>query len=403
MLKRRYVLGLILPFCCMNISYANINNVPAVLNQEASILDVTVPVSMPINVDGRGNVTVANNLEVLNGSYGPIELKSIEIRPKNGWSLADYGKDYSNSRVNQKEIGMQIWGKDVSAEDGFLDIAPQKIKGGDKKTINYDATVSTEANAITSNVADMVITVGWYGDGEIYAKYDNTVDSNYIKVDDDFIYVGDDEYVVVPEVIQGEEITHVNNMFKGNTKIKGVVLHDNITEMRYTFEGCTNLVEIPRLPYNLNVMLDTFRDCTSLTVSPELPRKLGTIEGAFRNTGLLKAPKIPEYVDVMMSAFRDTPITEAPEIPKRVKDMRYAFRGCSNLTSFPKIPESVKQMDYAFSKCANIGGELVVPKGVTTVDKLLSDTVNPITLKYYKGCSAVENYSAPSNVTKVKI
>jgi hypothetical protein len=86
-------------------------------------------------------------------------------------------------------------------------------------------------------------------------------DSDFIgDIDGQFQYVGDAEYVIVPEVIKGVRITSTACMFKGST-VKGVICDNpNITDMRAMFwDARTNEIEfIQNKPRSaLELMLNT--------------------------------------------------------------------------------------------------------------------------------------------------
>lgn len=140
---------------------ANTLTTPTIVNMEATILDVEVPLSMPINVDREGIVTTANNVTISNNSYGPIELSSISITPKNSWTLSDFDKDYSDSVLGLKEFGMEIDNESVDSS-GLLNLSNKFINGGETINIGYNASVSPQKESIVdSNIADVVFTVGW--------------------------------------------------------------------------------------------------------------------------------------------------------------------------------------------------------------------------------------------------
>lgn len=132
---------------------------PVTLNQEATILDVVVPLSFPVNVDNKGVVTVADNVEVVNNSIGPIKISDISIQSKDDWALSDFDKDYSAERVGLKEFSFKIEGQEISDS-----ITLNKVVNGlDKCSIDYDSRVAPQKDSISdSNIADIVLTINWY-------------------------------------------------------------------------------------------------------------------------------------------------------------------------------------------------------------------------------------------------
>lgn len=132
---------------------------PVTLNQEATILDVVVPLSLPVSVDRDGVVTVANNVEVVNNSNGPIKISDVSIQSKDGWTLSDFDKDYSAERVGLKEYSFKIEGQEIR-DSITLD---RVVNGLDKCSISYDSNISPQKESIVgSNIADVVFTIDWY-------------------------------------------------------------------------------------------------------------------------------------------------------------------------------------------------------------------------------------------------
>ena len=137
------MLSILLP----TLTYVAESVTPIDLSQEVSILDVTVPVEFPISVNNKGLVTVANNLKILNSSYGPIRVNSAKVIPKNGWVISDFEKDYSTSVVGAKEFGFKLDNAELS-DSGSIPIGNKVIKGGGSLSISYDSTIAPQKVSI---------------------------------------------------------------------------------------------------------------------------------------------------------------------------------------------------------------------------------------------------------------
>ena len=135
------LLGLLL--MTPTLTYGANLSTPAELNQEATLLDVTVPVSFPISVDNKGGITTADNVSIVNNSYGPIAIEKVSVTPKGNWSISDFDKDYSTSVVGSKEFGFKIDNKEVST-DGSTSISNKIVNGGSSIDISYDSTVAPQ-------------------------------------------------------------------------------------------------------------------------------------------------------------------------------------------------------------------------------------------------------------------
>jgi len=210
----------------------------AILNQEQTSFRVTVPTSLPIAVDSDGVVTTATDVEIHNNSYGPIVISDIQVDVANGWSLVDFDKDMSKSAVGLKEFGLSIQNDKVQP-DGSIALTPsswESVSGGGIKSFNYDAIVSPQKTALSDiNIANVVFVLGWAEN----SKYTLATDDDFIKIGDDFQYIGTDEYVEIPHVIQGENVESYKSMFAG-TSVKGVKsTNPNVINMGYMFAGST--------------------------------------------------------------------------------------------------------------------------------------------------------------------
>lgn len=114
-IKKKYILMLLLSIFLLIPSVANANSTytPKTLNKEETLIDVTVPLSLPVSVDSVGGVTVSNSVIIVNNTSGAIGVKGIRIEGSNGWSLTSFDKDYSSSKVGLKEFGFKLNGVEV--------------------------------------------------------------------------------------------------------------------------------------------------------------------------------------------------------------------------------------------------------------------------------------------------
>ena len=90
----------------------------------------------------------------------------------------------------------------------------------------------------------------------------------------------------------------------------------NIVRLYQTFQGCSNLIQAPKIPNNVTNMTFTFSECTNLS--------------------------------------------QAPDIPSGVKYMNCAFLDCKNLIQAPNIPSSAEYIDQTFYGCTKLSGKLTV-------------------------------------------
>lgn len=157
-----------------NINSANGNgNTPVLLDLDAPHFDVTVPTGLPIYVDSEGVVTTADDVYIINSSAGSITISGVEISGKNGWTTVDVSKDFSVTPVDTKEFSMTINGETTTGADSITFnsvnwpmIAAANDSDTDQFHLVYDATVAPQSTAVTTDIADVVFTVGWNLDGQ---------------------------------------------------------------------------------------------------------------------------------------------------------------------------------------------------------------------------------------------
>lgn len=132
-------------------------------------------------------------------------------------------------------------------------------------------TIGTIANMPISQDenCDTVITANAANYGDYEYSICNHSDTGYNTKDTCIItkYNGSAETVTIPSTINGIKVGVIgDNAFKGNTKIKKVILPDTVIDLQsYAFANCTNLESI-NTPDSLRVIRSSaFENCTSLT------------------------------------------------------------------------------------------------------------------------------------------
>lgn len=126
-------------------------------------LDVDVPLTLSLDVNRNGSVTKNNVLTVNNNGNKKVRVDEIKVDSEGDWTLSDYNKDYSYSKVGLKEFGVTVEGKDISKESTKdLNIVVDKGKSVD---IGYDFTIAPQSKGVAGeHIANMVIMLsldGW--------------------------------------------------------------------------------------------------------------------------------------------------------------------------------------------------------------------------------------------------
>ena len=203
---------------------------------------------------------------------------------------------------------------------------------------------------------------------------------------------------IIPNNVDSLELTF-NNC---SSLIKAPEIPNSVTYLRSTFTNCSLLAQAPKIPNSVTNMEGTFKGCTSLAKVPNIPENIFNLQETFYGcTSLEKAPVLPTKLTSMNRAFYGcTSLTESPKIPDKVTSIGSAFMGCTSLEKAPQIPDGVTFMYQTFKGCSMLEDTILIPNSVTSIDDCFTDTVKPITMKYYSTCTAAKNYSVPSNVTK---
>ena len=281
-------------------------------------------------------------------------------------------------------------------------------------------------------------------------------DFNYSSLDDGTIkitkYVGDAEEVEIPSMINGKNVTTIDDStFEGRNTIKSVTIPDSVTTIGHrAFGNCkslknidvsvdnsnyisengvlfdknkTKLIQYPRkkkdktyiIPEGVTTIGDlAFMNCNSL-ISVAIPDSVITIgDFAFERCRHLENITIPDSVTTIGDfAFRDcnslisvtisdsvTTIGNAAfalcggikniTIPNSVTIIGYdAFRGCGSLTSIT-IPNSVTTIgDRAFELCRHLEN-ITIPESVTTIGDFA-----------FGNCKSLESVTIPDSVTTI--
>lgn len=140
-------------------------SVPVELTQQATQFSVTVPTVLPIDVDSKGEVTVATDNKIINNSYGMVEVKGVEVQSQNGWVLQDFETDFGTKQVGVKEYGFQLNGENVAVDGSCSADSFQPIEGNGELSFTYNANIASQSMALEDvEIAQVVFTMGWYQD-----------------------------------------------------------------------------------------------------------------------------------------------------------------------------------------------------------------------------------------------
>ncbi len=146
----------------------------------ATAMSVTVPTALPMAMSQTGDVTTADNCQIINNSYGAVRVKSVNITTANGWRLTSFGdkSTLASEKVDSNKLGfaLSIGGgtqvmTDTSDESSQMLIS-SPITGcymsgigntsGNAVSVDYEAIVTPLSSAVTNaNIANVVFVIEW--------------------------------------------------------------------------------------------------------------------------------------------------------------------------------------------------------------------------------------------------
>ena len=159
-----------------------------------------------------------------------------------------------------------------------------------------------------------------------------------------------------------------------NTASPGAILNyvngKPVTNMSFTFSGCSSVTVVPEIPNTVTNMERAFAN-SNITTAPAIPSSVVKLSYAFNScTSLLSTPDMSNAIGVikMDYAFQGcTALSTISSLPPNVTDISYAFSGCSALVIAPEIPNYVTNMNSTFASCTNLTQAPTIPSSVVTM------------------------------------
>lgn len=207
--------------------------------------------------------------------------------------------------------------------------------------------------------------------------------------------------VVVPESINGEEITAIgDSAFENNETITSVILPQSVTEIgENAFANCKNLEQITA---NGVKALGTcaFYGCKSLE-SIFFESALSVSECCFDSCSTLKTVTLPNATELLLSAFMGCESLETIDAPKVTFVDDIVFYGCTNLSDASLDYENMTNLGIgAFYLCPAFKTPIVCEKLTTLGDfcfygckqlecVVLPDSMQTIASSCFEGCESL--------------
>ena len=224
----------------------------------------------------------------------------------------------------------------------------------------------------------------------VYGDYKYSIVNNSVTINS---YTGSDSVVVVPDNIDGYDVTGIGN---------------------YVFAGCKNIKDI-KLPETLeSIGYNAFGSCTGLE-SIKIPSKVKKIGMyAFEYCSNLKEINLPEGIEDIGSEFIKGTKIEKIQIPKSLKFGSSALYGANELkkVEFEKGTETIITGICSVNSENKIE-EIIIPDGVTEIESYafggcknikdikLPETLESIGYNAFGSCTGLESIKIPSKVKKI--
>ncbi len=246
--------------------------------------------------------------------------------------------------------------------------------------------VASESSVISKFVSSNPISASAavvYGDWEYEVTGDYT--AKLVK------YNGNDEYISIPQGIDGHSITELGeHLFQNNTTIKSVIIPRGIQS-------------IPAFCFCNDTKLE----------SVVMPLGIRTIErSAFARTKNLKSIALPISVEKIETfAFNDAGINSINM--KNVKAIdKYAFKDCKDLRNVILPADLTAIPDSIFENCSALES-ITIPEMVTTIEKNafrnctslesvdFSESLTTINSEAFRNCSSLKEVVLPESISVI--
>ena len=146
----------------------------------ATAMSVTVPTALPMAMSQTGDVTTADNCQIINHSYGAVRVKSVTISAENGWRLTAFGDKatLASEKVDSDKLGFAIcigdgeWAVTDSSDESTQALISAPIAGcymsgagnaaNNTVSVDYSAIVTPLSTPVTNaNIANVVFVIEW--------------------------------------------------------------------------------------------------------------------------------------------------------------------------------------------------------------------------------------------------
>ena len=114
---------------CLLIILANLLPVTTVFAEEISaeqiiapqpaVFSVTVPTSLPVSMDGRGNIYTSDSAAITNFSNDLVEVVDIDIVPSGNYTIVGYDESFAFKQIDSNQFAMKIKSSKTNSDGSF--------------------------------------------------------------------------------------------------------------------------------------------------------------------------------------------------------------------------------------------------------------------------------------------
>lgn len=143
-----------------NIAYAQEQSAIITVQLEPAVFSVSVPTSLPINIED-GEVSTPVNAPITNNSAAPVTISNVEIVTSNGWTIVPWDTDFGNKSLGLKEFAFKINNTEVNTDGSVVVASFGDIAGGETLEFSYQAKVAPQSGSTNESIGEVVFTISW--------------------------------------------------------------------------------------------------------------------------------------------------------------------------------------------------------------------------------------------------